>query len=158
MIDCFVGIGSNLNEPLTQVSQAIDSLSQLAHCSLLKHSPWYRSSPIGPGDQEDYINGVAHLQTSLSAAALLEALQVIEAQHLRVRHQRWGPRTLDLDILLFGQQVIDPPNLTVPHKQIFKRNFVLQPLADIAPGLLFPDGSSIVSRLHSCPANALKKL
>lgn len=155
---CFIGLGSNLNDPLAQVTQAIKSLSQLPNSRFINHSCWYRSSPVGPGDQDDYINGVAQLETSLNPAELLSALQAIEAQQQRVRREHWGPRTLDLDILLIDQETIDTPNLTVPHKELFKRNFVLQPLADIAPTLVFPDGSSLASRLNSCPANELARL
>lgn len=155
---CFIGLGSNLNDPLAQVTRAIESLSKLPSSTLISHSAWYRSSPVGPEGQDDYINGVAQLQTSLSPAQLLTALQAIENQQQRVRREHWGPRTLDLDILLIDQQTIDTPSLTVPHKEIFNRNFVLQPLADIAPTLVFPDGSSLTSRLNSCPANELERL
>lgn len=158
MNNCFIGLGSNLNNPLAQVTQAIQSLAQLPQSTLISHSPWYRSSPIGPGVQEDYVNGVALLHTELSPSTLLAALQSIETQQQRVRREHWGPRTLDLDILLIDQQIIDTATLTVPHKEVFNRNFVLQPLADIAPELVFPDGSSLASRLNSCPVNGLEKI
>lgn len=158
MNTCFIGLGSNLNDPLAQVTLAIESLSKLAASKLVRHSPWYRSSPIGPDGQEDYINGVAQLDTALSPLELLDALQAIEAQQQRIRREHWGPRTIDLDILLFDQQTIDTPRLTVPHREMFNRNFVLQPLADIAQSLVLPDGSSLTSRLNCCPANELEKL
>ena len=96
-------------------------------------SPWYSSPPMGPADQPDYINGVAKLETTLPPLPLLKALQGIESTHHRVKLEHWGPRTLDLDILLYGNQVIDLPELRIPHAEMATRNFVLFPLADIAP-------------------------
>ena len=158
MKTCFIGLGSNLDNPLTQVTRAIESLSKLNHSKLIRCSPWYRSSPIGPDGQEDYINGVTQLDTMLSPLELLDTLQAIETEQQRVRREHWGARTLDLDILLFDQQIIDTPRLTVPHREMFNRNFVLQPLADITQSLVFPDGSSLTSRLNCCPANKLEKI
>ncbi|MCG8488411.1 MAG: 2-amino-4-hydroxy-6-hydroxymethyldihydropteridine diphosphokinase, partial [Chromatiales bacterium] len=101
--------------------------------SLLDHSSLYRSRPVGPQDQDDFINAVAHLSTALAADSLLDALQQLEQQHHRVRERRWGPRSLDLDLLLYGDRTIDTPRLKVPHPEIAKRSFVLLPLHEIAP-------------------------
>jgi 2-amino-4-hydroxy-6-hydroxymethyldihydropteridine diphosphokinase len=155
MIRCFIGLGSNLNEPQRQVQQACEALATLPGSDLDSISPWYRSKAVGPGQQPDYINGVAQLTTRLTPFKLLHALQLIENQQQRVREQHWGPRTLDLDLLMYGEQVINTPELTVPHPRIQKRNFVLYPLADIAPQLLFPDGTSLLSLLDYCSRDGL---
>ena len=158
MITCYIGLGSNLDNPINQVQRAAEALAQLSQTELSQLSPWYRSSPIGPAGQEDYINGVAQIRTQLTPLELLDALQAIESDHQRVRIERWGARTLDLDILLYGDQSIDLPRLQIPHIEMYQRNFVLQPLYDIAPALHFPDDSSLISRLNSCPANGLEQL
>lgn len=155
MIRCFIGLGSNLNEPQRQVQQACKALATIPGSHLDTISPWYRSKAIGPGQQPDYINGVAQLTSSLTPVELLHALQFIENQQQRTREQRWGPRTLDLDILVYGDQVINTPELTVPHPRMQERNFVLYPLADIAPQWLFPDGTSLRSLLDYCPSDGL---
>jgi 2-amino-4-hydroxy-6-hydroxymethyldihydropteridine diphosphokinase len=155
MTPCFISLGSNLQQPLGQVQRACAALAELPDSQLQKISPWYRSRAIGPGQQDDYINGVAQLDTGLAPLELLHALQAIETRQLRVRNQRWGPRTLDLDLLLYGQQVIDSQELCVPHPRMTERNFVLYPLADLAPGLVFPDGTSLASLLDYCPRDGL---
>jgi 2-amino-4-hydroxy-6-hydroxymethyldihydropteridine diphosphokinase len=155
MIRCFIGLGSNLNEPQRQVQQACEALATLPESDLDSISPWYRSKAVGPGQQPDYINGVAQLTTRLTPIKLLHALQFIENQQQRIREQHWGPRTLDLDLLVYGDQVINTPELTVPHPRIQERNFVLYPLADIAPQLLFPDGTSLLSLLDYCSRDGL---
>lgn len=151
MNQCYIALGSNLETPLLQVNRAIDALSQLQQSTLVTASPWYRSAAIGPGEQPDYINGVAELHTALSAEDLLAALQNIENQQQRERLQRWGPRTLDLDILLYGNQTFRSKMLCIPHPRMFERNFVLYPLYDIAPKLVLPDGSKIGDYLNACP-------
>ena len=155
MIRCFIGLGSNLNEPQRQVQQACEALATLPESGLDSISPWYKSKAVGPGQQPDYINGVAQLTTHLTPIKLLHALQSIENQQRRIREQHWGPRTLDLDLLVYGDQVINTPELTVPHPRIQERNFVLYPLADIAPQLLFPDGTSLLSLLDYCSRDGL---
>lgn len=134
----YIGLGSNLDDPLAQVSQALEELGTLKHCQLLAQSPIYRSKPVGPQDQPDFINAVACVSTSLGPHDLLDRLQALEQQHLRVRKRHWGERTLDLDLLLFDQAIIRTPRLTVPHSQIAVRSFVLYPLADITPNLHIP--------------------
>lgn len=127
----FIGLGSNLDDPITQLKKALDQLSQLENVKLIETSAFYQSKPMGPQDQPDFINAVAELETTLPAEKLLDELQAIEQSQGRVRYQHWGPRTLDLDILLYGDDVIMSGRLTIPHPGISKRNFVLYPLADI---------------------------
>lgn len=131
MTECFVGLGSNLNNPLYQVQQAIKELSQLPACKLLCSSSLYRSKPLAGMEQPDYINAVAKLNTDLSAEQLLEQLFLIEDSHGRQRKQRWGSRSLDLDLLLYGKQHFDTPALQVPHPEIIHRCFVLLPLLEL---------------------------
>lgn len=134
----WVGLGSNLDDPATQLNTAIAELDQLPQSRLFACSGLYRSAPMGPQDQPDYFNAVAGVETGLSAEALLEGLQTIEQMHARIRARHWGPRTLDLDILLYGDDVINSPHLTVPHPGIARRNFVLVPLSEIEPQLIVP--------------------
>lgn len=154
----YIGLGSNLDNPMAQLQRAVDELRTLPDTRLTALSPWYRSAPMGPQDQPDYLNGVAQLSTSLSPPELLRQLQAIEQRHQRVRGRHWGPRTLDLDILLFGDQHIDLPELQIPHPGIYLRNFVLLPLADIDPNLRFPDGSELAMRLENCPSDGIVRL
>ena len=147
MVRCFIALGSNLEQPLEQVSRAIKALAKLPNSSLEATSPWYQSTAIGPGNQADYINGVAELNTSQKPLQLLSLLQEIENQQQRKRLQHWGPRTLDLDLLLYGDQIINEAILTVPHARMLERNFVLRPLHDIAPDLVLPGGISLQQSL-----------
>lgn len=158
MIRCFIAAGSNLSDRASCLRTAIQQISSLANCSLIQVAPVYQNPAIGPGDQPDYLNTVLELNTTLSAAALLTALQSIETQLGRRRDIRWGARTLDLDILLYGTDVINTQDLQVPHPRMLQRNFVLYPLFDIAPELLLPDGSSLRSHLDSCPSHGLTRL
>jgi 2-amino-4-hydroxy-6-hydroxymethyldihydropteridine diphosphokinase len=151
----YIGLGSNLENPRAQVEQALEELAVIPQSSLLARSPLYRSAPVGPGDQPDYINAAALLETSLTPLVLLDALQAIEQSHQRVRIEHWGPRTLDLDILLLDQQAIDSERLKVPHPYLTQRNFVLYPLADIAPELRLPDGTSLQQLIAQCPRDGL---
>lgn len=137
-VDAFVGIGSNLGDPVARVERACELLRALPDSELSKQSSPYRSSPFGPISQPDFVNVVVKLRTGLAATALLFELQDIERMQGRLRKERWGPRTLDLDLLLYGDQVIQLPRLTVPHPGIGCRNFVLLPLREIEPGLTIP--------------------
>jgi 2-amino-4-hydroxy-6-hydroxymethyldihydropteridine diphosphokinase len=137
----YVGIGSNLDDPVAQATVAFDALARIPHTRLVARSPLYRSNPMGPRDQPDYVNGAAALSTRLSPTALLDALRAIEDARGRRRNgRRWGPRTLDLDLLLHGDSVLASARLTLPHPGLTARNFVVYPLADIAPALVLPDG------------------
>lgn len=156
---CYLGLGANLAQPLQQLELAVQALGQLPDSSLLAVSSFYGSKPMGPQDQPDYVNAVAQLQTRLSAEQLLDALQSIEQQQGRQRKdQRWGARTLDLDILLYGDEIIQTERLTVPHYGMKVREFVLYPLAEIAPQLQLPDGSLLSTLLAQVPANGLTVL
>jgi 2-amino-4-hydroxy-6-hydroxymethyldihydropteridine diphosphokinase len=155
----YVGLGANLANPLTQLQSAIAALRQLPHSRLLAVSGFYGSKPMGPQDQPDYINAVAKLATMLSPIELLDALQQIEQQHGRQRKaQRWGARTLDLDILLYANHTINSERLTVPHYGLTQREFVLYPLAEIAPQLQLPCGTPLQVLLSQVPLNGLEKL
>lgn len=157
MTQVYIGLGSNLENPLAQVTTALGELAQLPQTRLLAQSRLYRSDPIGPA-QPDYINAVALLDTQLSPLALLDALQALEQAHRRVRLEHWGPRTLDLDILLYGDQVIAHERLNVPHPFLTQRSFVLYPMADINPALQLPDGTQLQALLQACPAQGLQVL
>ena len=153
----YIGLGSNLEDPLAQVMRAFGELAEIAQTALLERSAIYSSQAIGP-EQPDYINAVALLDTHLKPLALLTALQAIEQAHQRLRIQHWGPRTLDLDLLLYGDQIIDLERLTVPHPYLTQRSFVLYPLADITPNLHLPDGTPLADLLSRCPADGLVRL
>ena len=135
---CYIGLGSNLGNPAEQVERAIEFLRAVPQIRLLSRSSLYSSGPIGPVDQPDYVNAVAKISTTLDARGLLRALKEIERLRGRKRGVRWGPRLIDLDLLLFGDEEIDELNLKVPHPGIACRNFVLLPLAEVAPGLVVP--------------------
>jgi len=138
-----IGLGGNLGDAPATLLRALDALRAQPGIRLLACSPLYRSAAIGPDGQPDYANAAAVLETRLDAHALLDALQDIERQEGRVRLVRWGARTLDLDLLLYGDRRIDDPRLTVPHAEMTRRNFVLRPLADIAPDWRLPSGERV---------------
>lgn len=157
MTRVYLAIGSNLNEPLEQVAQAIAALKQIPQTQLVAQSSFYRTAPMGPQDQPDYLNLAVALETTLGAETLLDNTQLIELNQGRVRKdERWGPRTLDLDIMLFGDEIIKTERLTVPHYGLKKREFMLYPLAEIAPDLVFPDGETLAQCLAKIPKNGLK--
>lgn len=156
--DAFIGLGSNLENPASQLARAVAELAALPCTTLVAQSPFYASKPVGPQDQPDFINGAVWLHTSLTPHALLDHLQRIEQAHDRQRLQHWGPRTLDLDILLFGAQNLNDSRLTVPHACLAQRDFALQPLLDMAPQLTLPDGTELALLRQQCPDNLLRKL
>jgi len=158
ILRAWIGLGSNLEHPPQQVRRAFEELRQLPDTTLVAHSSLYRSEPLGPPDQPDYINAVAALDTRLAPEPLLDRLQAIEQAHRRVRTRHWGPRTLDLDLLLYGDRVIATPRLTVPHPGIYTRHFVLWPLAELAPQLILPDGRPLQALLRHCPLGTLEKI
>lgn len=156
---CYIGLGSNQSDPAAQLSRAYEALAALPDTALLRCSRPYRSAPLGPQDQPDYINAVALLETALAPLALLDRLQRIEQQQGRIRTgERWGPRTLDLDILLYGNQQIDCERLHVPHDHMHARPFVLYPLAELDPDLIMPDGTPLQHLLKKCPAEGIEAL
>lgn len=175
MVIAYVGLGSNLDRPETQVQEALAELQTLPQSRCLAHSSLYRSRPMvaagdNAEDQADYINAVAALETALEPAMLLAELQHLEALHQRIRTRRWGPRTLDLDLLLYTDWRINTPALTIPHPGLYERNFVLYPLAEVvdkiaaeiatepAESLQIPGRGTLASLLASCPRNGLEKL
>ena len=154
----YIGMGSNLADPADQLRSAIQALAQLPDCRFVGVSPFYQSDSLLPG-QPRYTNAVAAIDTTLAPLDLLDALQAIELDQGRERHERWGPRTLDLDILLFGDRLIDEPRLKVPHYQMHLRAFVLYPLAELAPATLqLPDGRLLSDLLDQCPFVGLERL
>ncbi|WDD98232.1 2-amino-4-hydroxy-6-hydroxymethyldihydropteridine diphosphokinase [Thalassomonas actiniarum] len=153
----YIGLGSNLSDPQAQIRQAIVAIAGIADSSILRISSLYFSKPMGPQDQPDYMNAVLALTTELTPLALLDALQDIENKAGRVRKDnRWGARVLDLDILLFDQEIIDNERLTVPHYGMKEREFVLLPLAEIAPSLTLPCGESVLELSKNINPNGLK--
>ncbi|WP_087022072.1 2-amino-4-hydroxy-6-hydroxymethyldihydropteridine diphosphokinase [Thaumasiovibrio subtropicus] len=152
----YIAIGSNLGKPDQKALAAIEALKQAEGISVTAASSLYSSKPMGPADQPDYINAVVEITTTLDPIRLLDTTQAIELEHGRERkEERWGPRTLDLDILLYGDRVIDEPRLTVPHYGMKVREFVLYPLAEIAPDLTLPDGSRVQALLTQVDRNGL---
>lgn len=143
----YIALGSNLEQPLQQVHKACSALASLAGCELKRVSSWYRSKAIGPGEQPDYINAVCALVTRLDAHSLLHEMQIIEKNQGRIREQRWAARTLDLDLLLYGNEHINTPELQVPHPRMCERNFVLYPLFEIAPELVLTVGMGLPKRV-----------
>lgn len=158
MIKVYIGLGSNLDDPQAQLKKATVALGTIPSCSVVKTSSFYKSKPVGPQDQPDYINAVVELATGLSAPVLLDYLQGIENEHGRQREQRWGARTLDLDILLFGEEVIHDDRLVVPHVEMHKRGFVLFPLEEIAPDCVIPDIGSVHALLQQVNTDDMVKL
>ncbi|WP_432454579.1 MULTISPECIES: 2-amino-4-hydroxy-6-hydroxymethyldihydropteridine diphosphokinase [unclassified Agarivorans] len=157
MARCYLALGSNLVDPLHQAIAARRALAAHPQLKLVASSSLYRSRPMGPQDQPDYLNAVFSLDTSLQPLQLLDLTQSIEQQQGRVRkNQRWGPRTLDLDLLLYANQIIDSPRLTVPHYGMKQREFVLLPLAEIAVDLCLPDGSQLLKLAESIDTNGLQ--
>ena len=139
-MDCYIGLGSNLGESANTLAGALEALAKNTKITLIRTSSFYGSTAVGVTEQPDFINAVAHINTSLAPLELLDTLQSIENDFHRQRTLRWGPRTLDLDLLLYGNQQIDLPRLTVPHPRMHERSFVIFPLAEIAPLLVFPNG------------------
>lgn len=139
LVRAYVGLGANLDGPAARLTRVFDELDAIPSTRLAARSPLYRSAPLGPPDQPDYINAVAALDTGLEPLPLLHALQALEARHGRRRDgERWGPRTLDLDLLLHGELTLVTPELTLPHPGLHERAFVLYPLRDVAPELDIP--------------------
>lgn len=156
----YIGLGANLADPRAQVERAVQALARLPSSRLVQVSRLYRTAPVGPADQPDYINAAARLNTRLAPQALLGALQGIERDHGRVRDgTRWGPRTLDLDILVFGSRRVSEPGLTLPHPEVHRRAFVLVPLAEVAPADLdIPGQGRLAALLAAVPKAGVEVL
>jgi len=158
MIKAYIGLGSNLDDPQLQLKKAIIAMEMMPSTSVVKTSSFYRSKPVGPQDQPDYINAVVELDTELSAPVLLDYLQAIENEQGRERKIKWGARTLDLDILLFGDEIINDGRLQVPHVEMHNRGFVLLPLNEISSDCMIPGVGTVSSLLQQDNADDLVKL
>jgi 2-amino-4-hydroxy-6-hydroxymethyldihydropteridine diphosphokinase len=157
MITAYIGLGANLDDPAAQVQQATDELAKLPETRLLARSSLYASAPVGYANQPDFINAVAAIETRLSPRALLNALFNIEHHHGRNRSFRNAPRTLDLDLLLYGEAHFHEEGLTLPHPRMHERAFVLLPLHEIAPGLHLPGHGHIDAMLAVCGNQAVHR-
>jgi len=154
----YVALGSNLNDPVAQVRAGAQALGKLPGTRLVCCSSLYRTAPVGVTEQPDFINAVCAADTSLPAGALMQALLDIERVHGRQRDIPGGPRTLDLDLLLYGELVCQQPGLTLPHPRLHARAFVLYPLAELAPGLSIPGHGRVETLLAGCTGQAIERL
>ena len=158
MMTAYIALGSNLQNPQQQLQRAITALTTLRCSQLVQVSAVYRSQAVGPGKQPDYLNAVACIDTTLDPETLLDELQAQEQAQGRTRELHWGARTLDLDILLYADRIIDTPRLQVPHPAISQRNFVLYPLAEVCPAnYVLPGGAELDTLVRDCPAGELEK-
>lgn len=146
----YVGLGSNLDRPVEQVRRALHELDDLQDTRALRHSGLYRSAPYGPPDQPEFINAVAELRTRLAPLGLLDRLQALEARHGRQRRLRWGSRTLDLDILLYGDSTFRHDRLQIPHPELARRAFVLHPLSELVPESNVPGLGTVADLRDAC--------
>ena len=153
MTTAYIALGSNLNNPKKQVQNVASYIATITRTTIIAHSSLYETKPLGPQNQPDYVNQVITVETQLSPHALLKALLAIELQMGRVRHERWGARIIDCDIILFGDQVVQTPDLTIPHPEMKNRPFVLYPLAEIAPDLVLPSGELLKDILQTHALN-----
>lgn len=152
-----VALGSNLEDPVRQVSGAFAELAAIPCTRLAARSRLYRTRAVGP-PQPDYVNAAAVLETTLGPEALLAALQRVEAAHGRRREVHWGPRTLDLDLLTYGDRVIDAPGLQLPHPHLAERAFVLAPLAEVAADLPIPGLGTVRELLGRVPLDGVSAM
>lgn len=153
-----IGLGSNLDDPVAQVRRAVEALAAHDGIRVAACSSFYASAPMGPQDQPDFINAVAVVETPLSATSLLEVLQAQEAAQARRRDRQWGPRTLDLDLLLYGDTTINTARLQVPHPGLHLRAFVLYPLAELDPGRHVPGLGTVQELLAACSDAGIRRL
>jgi 2-amino-4-hydroxy-6-hydroxymethyldihydropteridine diphosphokinase len=154
----YIGLGSNLEDPLAQLRHAFADIEKLPGTRLVARSSLYRSAPIGLLNQPDFLNAVAKIETALTPQALLQALLHIEHQHGRERTLRNAPRTLDLDVLLYDDMQLHEPGLTIPHPQMHLRAFVLRPLLEIEPHVAIPGVGSAQGSLQNCLNQILERL
>lgn len=150
----FIGLGSNLNNPLKQVLLAIEAINKNKDISIITKSSFYKTKPYGNTEQDDFINAVIKIKTSLSCFDLLEAIKIMELHQKRERTQKWGPRTIDLDILAYNQEIFNTQDLIVPHPDLKNRAFVLKPWCEIASNWKLPDGSIIESLYKNLISNS----
>ncbi len=154
----YVGLGANIGEPQRQLQSAFMALDRLPETRVTARSGLYRSAPLGNPDQPEFLNAVARLETELSPEALLQSLQEIELRHGRQRPFAGAPRTLDLDLLLYGDLAVDSPRLAVPHPRMHERAFVLKPLAEIAPDIAIPGKGKARDLLAGCAHQAIERI
>lgn len=154
----YIGLGSNLANPSTQVLQAMQAIDNMASTRVAARSGLYRSAPVGYLEQPDFINAVVKIETTLSPLELLHALLALEQQNGRTREFQNAPRTLDLDVLLYDDLQHHEHGLTVPHPQMHKRAFVLQPLLEIAPDCMIPGVGSASAAMRNCQDQQLERL
>jgi len=155
----YIGLGANMGDPVAQIRNAVDELQSLRGTVLQACSSLYRTRPVGPQDQPDFVNAVACLETDLPAVTLLHRMQEIENRHGRRRHgRRWGPRMLDLDLLLYGRKQIDEDGLAVPHPEMTERGFVLYPLLEIAPDIDIPGKGAARNWLEKIDHTGIERL
>lgn len=158
-IRVYIGIGSNLDNPVAQVLEAVEELEMIPDTILAERSTLYSAKPMGPADQPDYVNAVVAMDTLLSADEIHKALIKIEDLQGRVREgEKWGPRIIDLDLLLYGNSTIDTATLTVPHPGMHERDFVIIPLEEVAGNLKIPGRGNLYSLINKCKSHSLKKL
>lgn len=156
---CYIGLGSNLDHPVEQIRNALSALAQLPESSLLAASSLYKTPPLGPQDQPDFVNAVAEMESSLEPLQLLQQLQKIEQQQGRVRRRHWGERTIDLDLLLYGERVMNHPQLQLPHPEMVRRAFVLVPLAELVDeGFSLPKMGYLRDWLRQCDCSEIVKV
>ena len=139
-VTCYLGLGSNIGDRGANLAEAVQRLAQIPAVEIVRTSSIYETAPVGPRDQPDFLNQVTQADVTCTARRLLEYVRGIEQEMGRVRRRRWGERIIDIDILLYGDETIDEPDLQIPHPQMLARQFVLVPLAEIAPDLVLPDG------------------
>jgi 2-amino-4-hydroxy-6-hydroxymethyldihydropteridine diphosphokinase len=154
----YVGIGSNLSDPAAQVERTFADLAAMPGVQLVARSALYRTAPFGPVEQDDFVNAVAGVLTTLAPQQLLDALRHLEVARGRVRSVRWGPRILDLDLLVQGTLTVDTADLTLPHPGIGERNFVLYPLRDIAPELHIPGMGQVAALAAKVDPSGITRL
>jgi len=158
-VEAYIGLGSNLQDPQQQVTRALVELDEIIQTSVLRTSSLYKSKPMGPSDQADYVNAIAKIATHLQPEELLQKLHAIEEQHQRERGtERWGPRTLDLDIILYGEQQINSAVLQIPHRGMAEREFVLIPLQEVDADLVIPGKGALSKLIAQLPAHDLVKI
>jgi 2-amino-4-hydroxy-6-hydroxymethyldihydropteridine diphosphokinase len=157
-VRAYVALGSNLDDPVAQVRAGAQALGKLPGTRLVRCSSLYRTAPVGVIDQPDFINAVCEVDSSLPAGTFMQALLDIEREQGRRRDIPGGPRTLDLDLLLYGNQVCHEPGLTLPHPRLHERAFVLYPLSEIAPGLIVPGRGQVETLRAGCAGQAIERL
>ncbi len=154
----FIGLGSNLEYPIGQIKKALKNLRSISDTEVITQSSLYESTPIGPRDQPNYINAVAELDTQLSPHILLDNIQLIEKQHGRIRKRQWGERTLDLDILVYGELILNDRRLTIPHPEIAIRTFVIYPLSELTTQLDIPGLGKVGQLVRNYSSNQTQQV